>query len=317
MFCLLFLNGLNAQVDSAEVYRQLFGEDVQIDEDQTVITSPILEDDYEADEADEEKGIPVFISLQPAVYFANNAMANFYNGSIKELVYEDRYVIQTIWDNPNNKRIIKDDLNLTDYQYDAVEFGEENFNYNMRYDIGYLIGFQAFFALKPRFHILLDFNFVTLNTSSVITLEIQDLNTPNKLVQTMDVFGKENRFIIDLGAHYLMGKRDLKYYIEGGPNFMMAKATDNYFITGEEDSSNHTWNLRRSTNNNNAANTITSFSIGAFVGAGLFFKMNDSFAFEFGPQMGINNIEYPGYSGFFTSYQINLRIIYLSKNSEL
>ena len=315
--CFLIVGGLSAQIDSAEVYRQLFGEDAEVlllEEDETEQPSIVL-DDYEEDD-EEDEGIPVFISLQPAVYFPNNAMANFYNGSIQEILYEDRYVIQTIWDNSNNKRIIKDDLNLTDVQYDAVEFGEQNFNYNMRYDIGYLIGFQAFFALKPRFHILLDFNFVSLNTSSVITLEIQDLNTPNKLVQTMDVFGKENRFIIDLGAHYVMGKRDLKYYVEGGPNFMMAKATDNEFITGEEDSSNHTWSLRRS-GNNTAANTITSFTFGAFVGAGLFFKMNENFAFEFGPQVGINTIEYPGYGGFFPSYQINLRIIYLSKNSEL
>lgn len=310
--------GLNAQIDSAEVYRQLFGDEIELNsiesEDEQIITSPVLED-YE--EEDEEKGVPVFISLQPAVYFPNNAMANFYNGSIREILYEERYVIQTIWDNPNNKKIIKDDLNLTDYQYDNVEFDESNFNYNMRYDIGYLIGFQAFFAVLPRFHVLLDFNFVSLKTASVITLEIQDLNTPNKLVQTMDVFGKENRFIIDLGVHYLMGKRGLKYYVEGGPNFMMAKATDNYFTTGDEESEIHKWYLKRTTNNNVAANTITSFTFGAFVGAGLFFKMNENFAFEFGPQMSINNIEYPGYSGFFPNYQINLRIIYLSKNSEL
>jgi hypothetical protein len=50
---------------------------------------------------------------------------------------------------------------------------------------------------------------------------------------------------------------------------------------------------------------------------GLFFKMNEDFAFEFGPQIGVNNVEFPGYSGYFTNIQVNLRIIYLSKNNSM
>jgi hypothetical protein len=308
-----------AQIDSAEVYRQLFGEEEQFPSADEVNDAdppkkqPILED---ADPKETDKGIPVFIALQPAVYFANNAMANYYNGSVRELVYENTYVIQTIWDNPNNKRIITEEMNFTDYQYDQIEFNESNFNYNMRYDIGFMIGFQAFFALKPRFQVMLDFNFVSLNTASVITLYVQDLTTPNQIASYMDVFGKEQRFIIDLGVHGLLGKRSLKYYLEGGPNFMMAKATDNFFTTGDEDGLQSTWNLMRTTNNT-AANTITSFTVGAYAGAGLFFQMNENFAFEFGPQVSLNNIQFPGYSGYFTNIQVNLRIIYLSKNSEL
>lgn len=315
LFFLLILGEYSAQIDSAEVYRQLFGEDekfvpTEIVEEEPPISEPIL-DDYEVEE--EDTGIPVFVSLQPAVYFANNANANFYNGSIQELVYEDRLVIQTIWDNPNNKRIIKDDLNLTDIQYNAVFFDESNFNYEMRYDIGYLIGFQAFFAVMPRLQVLLDFNFVSLNTGSLITLYIQDLNTPNQLTKTMEVYGKEQRFIIDLGVDYILGNGGLKYYIEGGPNFMMAKASDNYFTTSDDNS----WELKRTTNNNVAANTITSFTFGAFVGAGLYLQMNENFAFELGPQLSVNNIKFPGYGGYFNNIQINLRIIYLAKNSKL
>lgn len=324
----LISGSLFSQLDSAEVYRQLFGEDAaeigsdandEPSSDAISISAGSTQSEPIDDEEEEEEkdAVPVFLSLQPAVYFANNAMANYYNGSVKELDYVDRYVIQTIWDNPNNKRIIKDEMNLTDYQYDQVFFNESNFNYNMRYDIGYMIGFQAFFAFKPRFQLMLDFNFVSLNTGSFITLYIEDLNTSNQLTQNMEVYGSEQRFIIDLGMHTILGKRGLKYYLEGGPNFMMAKAMDNYFITGDQDGPHSTWNLRRDFGNNVAANTITSFTFGAYAGAGFFFKMNENFAFEFGPQLSFNNIIFPGYSGYFTNIQINLRIIYLSKNSEL
>jgi hypothetical protein len=316
LFFLFILGDYSAQIDSAEVYRQLFGDEEEFistekENEEAPISEPILVDDDEVEE--ESKGIPIFISLQPAVYFANNANANFYNGSIEEIAYEDRLVIQTIWDNPNNKRVIKDDLDLTDYEYDQVFFDQSNFNYNMTYDIGFMIGFQVFFALKKRFHILLDFNFVSLNTASLITLFIEDLNTPNDLTKTMEVFGKEQRFIMDLGVHWVLGNGGLKYYVEGGTNFLMAKATDNFFKTSDV----HTWQLRRTNNNNVAANTITSFTFGGFFGAGLYFQMNENFAFEFGPQVSVNNIKFPGYAGYFTNYQINLRIMYLSKNSAM
>ena len=301
---MLFGDSLLAQVDSAEVYRQLFEDDEQLD--------PIQ--DEEDDE--EGKGIPIYVAIQPSLYLANNANANYYNGAVMEIGLIDRLVIQTIWDNPNNKRIIKDDLGLNDNQYDAVEFNESNFNYNMNYDIGFLIGFQAFFAVQPRFSILLGFDFVSLTTASYITISVPDYESPNPDINSsvikMEVMGKEQRFVIDLGLHWILGKRDLKYYVEGGGNFLMAKATDNKFKTGES-----TWNLMRTINNNTAANTITSFTFGGTAGAGLFFKMNEDFAFEFGPSVGINNVEFPGYSGYFTNIQFNLRIIYLSKNNTL
>jgi hypothetical protein len=323
VFSFFIVNVSFAQIDTAEVYRQLFGEEFSTDNESTdeesVVENNSPYDEVEEEEEEDEGGIPVYVALQPAVYFANNAMANYFNGSVKEIIYENTYVIQTIWDNPNNKKLIKDDMNLTDNQYDGVFFNESNFNYEMRYNIGLMIGFQAFFALKQRFQVMVDFNFVSLNTASVITLYIPDLNTPNDLVRYMDVYGKEQRFIIDLGVHGILGKKDLKYYLEGGPNFLMAKATDNYFITGDPDdqsSTHHNWSLKRTTNNT-AANTITSFTLGVYAGAGMFFKMNEDFAFEFGGQMGLNSMNFPGYGGYFPNFQINLRIIYLSKNSEL
>lgn len=306
---------VSAQIDSAEVYRQLFEEDEQLE--------PIEE------EEEEKEGIPIFISLQPALYFPYNGISNYYNGSVKEIYNDELYVIQRIWNNPNNERIIIDDINSTpginisSEQYQAIRFseesGESNFNVNMNYDIGYLIGFQAFFNLKPRFSILLGFNFVSLKTASQIFIQLPDNSStaPNFLNYKMDVFGKEQRFIIDLGMNWILGKRDLKYYVEGGVNFLMAKANDNYFITRNEQSNeDHRWSLQRTTNNT-AANTITSFTFGGFAGFGLFLKMNDNFAFQVGPQVAINSIEFPGRTGYFPNYLINIRIIYLSGNSKL
>ena len=314
LFLLLIAGQLQAQLDSAEVYRQLFGDDEQIEASSDAIDNSDLQEEEE-----EKEGIPVFVALQPAVYFANDANANYYNGSVKDISYTQNYIIQTIWDNPTNERTIKDDLFLSDDQYNSVKFDESNFNYNMNYNIGMMIGFQAFFAFKPRFSVMLDFNFVSLNTASVITLEVPDYDSPNPDINSnvikMNVFGKEQRFITDLGLHYIMGKQVLKYYVEGGVNLMMAKANENYFTTGRE-GFEHTWNLKQNTINT-AQSTITSITLGGFAGAGLFFKMNEDFAFELGGQVSVNNIKYPGYDKYLSNFQINIRIIYLSKNSKL
>ena len=319
---------IQAQIDSAEVYRQLFGDDdvfEETDEPEKEKAEDQLLNNYVADDDEEDKGkIAIFVSLQPAVYLANNFfnpynnMANYYNGSIKELVLDDEYVINNIWHgSAETKRIIKEDENLTDAQYNSVFFSDENnsFNYNMTYDIGLLIGFQAFFAFKPRLAVLLGFNFVNLKTASQITYEIDEVSgTPNQITHKLNVYGKEQRFITELGLHYIYGKRRAKGYIDVGFNFLMAKAEMNEFSTGDDDA--HYWSLMRTTNNT-AANTITSFTFGGYGGLGLFFKMNDNFAFELGPQVSFNNIDFRNYSDYFMTTQINLRIIYLSKNSEM
>jgi hypothetical protein len=316
----MMIGPMHAQIDSAEVYRQLFEEDEQLDpvliiEDNNYSTK--LEKP-EKDE-DEDEGIPIFVSIQPALYFPNNANANYYNGSVKDITYNQNYIIQTVWDNTNNKRTIKDDLFLNDDQYNSVKFNESNFNYNMKYDIGLMIGFQAFVAFKPRLSLMLDFNFVSLNTASYITISVPDYESPNPDINSnvikMNVYGKEQRFITDLGVHYIIGKQSLKYYVEGGANLLMAKSTDNYFTTGEE-GKEHTWNLKQTTNNT-AQSTITSITFGGFAGAGLFFKMNEDFAFELGTAVAVNNVKFPGYDKYLSNIQLNIRIIYLSKNSKL
>jgi len=45
--------------------------------------------------------------------------------------------------------------------------------------------------------------------------------------------------------------------------------------------------------------------------------MNESFAFELGGQVAINEIQFPGYGGYFANYLVNLRIFFLGKNSQL
>lgn len=317
----MMIGPLHAQIDSAEVYRQLFEEDEQLE---PVL---IIEDNnyppktaqVEDEDEDEKEGIPIFVSIQPALYFPNNANANYYNGSVKDITYNQNYIIQTVWDNPNNKPIIRDDLFLNNDQYNSIKFDESNFNYNMKYDIGLMIGFQAFVAFKPRLSLMLDFNFVSLNTASYITISVPDYESPNPDINSnvikMNVYGKEQRFITDLGMHYIIGKQTLKYYVEGGLNLVMAKATDNFFTTGE-DGRQHTWNLKQTTNNT-AQSTITSITVGAFAGAGFFFKMNEDFAFELGTAVAMDNVKFPGYDKYLSNIQVNIRIIYLSKNSKL
>lgn len=258
------------------------------------------------DDEDNENLIPIYLSIQPGLYFANSASANYYNGAVTD--YNDMLVVDRIFANPNNRRDIKDELGLNDSQLDGSYF---EFNYNMTYDIGFLIGFQSFFGVSKRMWLMLDFNFVQLNTASIITLNVADLNLPNQEVTKLPVYGQEQRFIVDLGAHWVLGKNDLKFYIETGGNFLSAKVKNNQFDVGSL-----TYDLTPTTNNL-AANTITSFTFGAFLGAGVFYNVNDVIGLETGVQMGYNEVKFPGYNGYFPNYLVSLRFIYLGQKKDL
>ncbi len=156
--------------------------------------------DDDDDDDDEEKGtIPVFVAIQTGLYFANSASANYYNGTVED--QNGFLVIDNIFNNPNNRRDIREVLGLSDSQLDGSHL---EFNYNMSYDIGYTVGFQSYFGISKRMWILLDINFVQMNTSSVITLNVPDANLPNSNIIKIPVYGQEQRFIVDLGAHWIL-----------------------------------------------------------------------------------------------------------------
>lgn len=270
-----------------------------------------FQDDDDDDEED-EGAIPVFVALQTGLYFANSASANYYNGTVEDL--NGVPVIDNIFNDPNKRRDIREVLGLSDSQLDGSYL---EFNYNMSYEIGYLVGFQSYFGISKRMWILLDINFVQLNTSSVITLNVQDPNLPNTNVIKMPVYGQEQRFIVDLGAHWILGKNDLKGFIETGGNFLSAKVKSNKFdVEDAQGDVQLTYNLMPTTNNL-AANTITSFTFGAFLGGGIFYGASENFALEAGFQVGYNQVIFPGYNGYFPNYLVTLRFIYLGKHNDM
>ena len=259
------------------------------------------------EEEDMDGLIPVLLAIQPGLYLANKASANYYNGTAKDL--NGIPVIDHYFTNPNTRREILDVLGITDTQLDG---GYLDFNYNMTYDLGFLIGFQGYFGVAKRMWIVLDVNFVQLNTASVITLNLQDPNLPNNNVIKMPVYGQEQRFIVDLGAHWILGQHNLKFYLEVGGSFLAAKVKNNKFDVPYPDGTvGLTYSLMPTTNNT-AANTIASYKFGGFLGGGLFYHVNQKFAIEAGLQIQYNEVELPGYNGYFPSYLIALRFIYMS-----
>ena len=288
-----------------------------IDYPGNVMSSPgdlTFQDDDDDDDDDESEGlIPVFVAIQTGLYFANSASANYYNGTAESLINEEM-VIEQIFRDPNHRRDIREVLGLSDSQ---LEGSYLEFNYNMSYDIGYLVGFQSFFGISKKMWILLDINFVQLNIASVITLNVPDANLPNTNAIQMPVYGQEQRFIIDLGAHWILGNNDLKGYLETGGNFLSSKVKNNKFDIEDANGDVQLTYSLMPTSNNLAANTITSFTIGAFIGGGIFYGASDSFGLEAGFQIGYNEVIFPGYNGYFPNYMVSLRFIYMGKDNKM
>ena len=266
----------------------------------------------QVDNYDNEGGIPVLVGIQPGIYLAHKAPANYYNGTAED--YNGFLIIDNIFTNPESRRDIMDVTGLSDSQLENSRF---EFNYNMNYDIGFLIGFQSYFGISKRMWMMLDINFVQLNTASIISLLVNDPNLPNQDVTQLPVHGQEQRFYIDLGAHWILGKRDLKGYIETGGNFLSAKVKNNEFdVLNQFGDVALTYSLLP-TSLNTAANTITSYTFGGFLGGGIFYNANDKMGIEAGFQIGFNEVILPQYNGYFPNYIFSLRFIYLGQDNEM
>lgn len=275
---------------------------------------PGLVQDDDDDDDDNEGGIPVLVGIQVGTYFANKASANYYNGTAEDITGTGTLVIDRIFENPTSRRDIMEATGLTDSQLENSSF---EFNYNMTYDIGFLVGFQSYFGISKRMWIMLDINFVQLNTASFISLLVNDPNLPNQDVTKLPVHGQEQRFFIDLGAHWILGKRDLKGFVEVGGNFLSAKVKNNDFdVLDQQENVALTYSLLPTTLNT-AANTIVSYTFGGFLGGGIFYSIKDKMGIEAGLQIGYNEVQLPGYNGYFPNYLVSIRFIYLGNENKM
>jgi hypothetical protein len=266
----------------------------------------LFQEEYNAfDDEDTSKSIPIFLAIKPGLYFANSASSNYYNGTAKNP--NGFLVIDEIFANPNNQRLFRDELGLSDTQFEGSSL---EFNYNMRYDPGFLIGGEVFFGLYEKMWVKLGLSFVQLNTASIITLNVP--NAPDQLeedIRNLPVYGQEQRFAVDLGVNWLIGNNDLKGFLELGANFLSAQVKNNQFDIGSL-----TYSLMPTTNNL-ALNTINSFTFGAYLGGGLFYAVNPSMALTAGTQIAYNEVELPGYNGYFPQYTVFLSFIYLGRDN--
>jgi hypothetical protein len=276
-------------------------------------TNLFFQDDDDDDDDGYDTGIPIFGGIQVGPYFANKASAaNYYNGTAED--FRGQLIIQNIFDNPNSRRDIMDVTGLSDSDLDNSSF---DFNYNMNYDIGFLVGFQGYFGATKNMWIMFDINFVQLNISSLISLLVDDPNIPNKVVTKMPVHGQEQRFIIDLGAHWILGKNSFKGYIETGVNLLSSKVKNNEFdVLDQHGNIGLTYSLMPTTVNR-AANTIVSYNVGAFLGGGMFYKAGNKMGIEAGLQIGYNQVKLPGYEGYFPTYLISIRFLYLGEGNKM
>jgi hypothetical protein len=277
-------------------------------------TKILFQDDDDDDDDDEyDTGIPIFGGIQVGPYFANKASAaNYYNGTAED--FRGQLIIQNIFDNPNSRRDIMDVTGLTDSQLENSSF---DFNYNMNYDIGFLVGFQGYFGATKNMWVMFDINFVQLNISSVISLLVNDPNLPNHNVTQMPVHGQEQRFIMDLGAHWILGKNSFKGYLETGVNLLSSKVKNNEFdVQDQHGNIGLTYSLMPTTVNR-AANTIVSYNVGAFLGGGMFYKAGNKMGIEAGLQIGFNQVKLPGYEGYFPTYLISIRFMYLGEGNKM
>jgi hypothetical protein len=128
-------------------------------------------------------------------YFANNATANYYNGTnetnnLNAIIGNDPYT--GTWNNTYNYTHdeIKEELG---YEFEIAELPER-----MKYDIAFALGFYVKYNINNNTGFFADFNYVKLKANNIFTLDLYD---GYDIAQNLECYinGAEERYDIDLG----------------------------------------------------------------------------------------------------------------------
>ncbi len=155
--------------------------------------------------------------INAGMYFANRKEAQFYDGAATR---------------PAKLKYI---LGLPDYYQEISEALNSNFILSqtgiMKYNPAVLIGLNLQYYTSPKIAYYVNINMVNLKSYGIFKVELLSPSTdPNNWHNTKEgaIFGKENRFNIDAGFHYVTKPiKDIFYpYIDLGFMFSLIHVSD-------------------------------------------------------------------------------------------
>jgi hypothetical protein len=217
------------------------------------------------DEVPEIKG--PFTSLGFGSYFANKNTAIVYDGVSKYSLIGIAYYFRTEPFRTQFEEYFK-------YPFEIVEL-PENIKYRPAREVSWQVGYR----FEDGSAIYAEANFAQLNIQDAFVVAIDDPNrkSPEKLLQQIPIFGKEQRLNMNMGFHIpFIHERGFTAYIPMFGNINSTKLESNYFvINNQQYQIMH--NMQGITNIR-----IGGMGYGGGSGIGVKMKFNKSFSLDIG-----------------------------------
>ena len=217
------------------------------------------------DERPDKKGL--FMSLGFGSYFANSNTAVIYDGVSKYSLIGIGYYFTMEPFRTQFEEYFK-------YPYEIVELPQ-----NMKYRPGRDVSWQLGYRFEDGSAFYAEANFAQLNIQDVFVIAIDDPNrkSPEKLLQQIPVFGKEQRLNINTGFHIpFIHEKGFTAYIPLFANINSTKLESNYFVINNQQYQ-IVHNFQGVTNTR-----IGGMGFGGGSGVGVKMKFNKSFSMDVG-----------------------------------
>ncbi len=223
----------------------------------------------ESHEAEESSFNPWFIGGTGGAYFAHNSSASFYNGT-------GTYGINWIFGIQHYSDQIKAQLGLDQQAFYLGEVPE-----NMTYRPGFTIGLNGGYRFNKASNFFFDLNITTFKLKDVYTIYVDDPINFEPTIYPQVIIGEEKRLHINIGYRHLFGGSQTRAFLEVAGSFNDFEVMSNTISVG-----NISYNLIRPVIPNNPHQNIQfqtgGSGIGGVAGAGIHYKMNNDFSFDFG-----------------------------------
>lgn len=248
---------------------------------------------------DEDRSIGFSYGLNLGAYFANNATANYYNGS-------GRNDLEQAIMRQHNYNRIRESLG---YDFELHELPS-----NMSYSPAMLVGVFGTLHFNPRTSLHAEFNYARIRLQDQFTLRIMrgDPGLIGHDIERYNILGTEERSDIRIGIQqtYLSKNRPVHPFIEAGVNMINTKARENRVqIAGISYSILNLTDTRYGFRDD-------GISFGAYTGSGIRMDIGESYALALGAHANFANINLGENNKYNLHYSIFVRL-FLSAGTEI
>jgi len=249
----------------------------------------------------------VSVSLGAGGFWANKYVANYYNGSEKNV-----NKISYIWNNSYFNEQIRQALNLS---YGAP-LGFPDLPTNMRYKISTAVTARFAFNLSLETSFFIQVNQVNLTATDIFTVYLGNTpGTTNPILEIGRIWGKESRTMLDVGFQRRneLEARNWFWFYELAFNLTNTRVRENVFeIAGFKQSIIDRGTILPGQGFSSPEMPQTAIGIGLAGTLGWQYRIGSNASFDFGFTTYLQDINLEGYKKFHTNFNLFVRLNFLT-----